>query len=95
MPSSLQYGTDASKPHPGSNQGHFLHFGIQLVQLVGGRRLRFSIPPGLFDDAVKAVRGRFGNLVTEQRRYTIRFPGQERTRQGRTPEYPALEIGAR
>lgn len=73
------------------------------VQLVGGKRLRFKVPPGIFDDAARAVRGRFGNLVNAQRLYTVRFAG-EGTRKGgrrrkdgagRRLEYPALEISPR
>lgn len=48
------------------------------VQLIGTRKLSFSVPSGLFDDAVKFIQGRWGNLVTVKRVYTMAFPGQYR-----------------
>jgi hypothetical protein len=46
------------------------------VQLVGGHRLHYSVPAGLFDDAARAVRSRFGGAVTAKRVYSIEFPGR-------------------
>ncbi|MFL7901577.1 hypothetical protein ACJ41P_10620 [Azospirillum argentinense] len=46
------------------------------VQLIGGRKMTFSVPPGLYDDAVKAIRSRYGALVDVKRVYTMKFPGQ-------------------
>lgn len=46
------------------------------VQLAGRTRLRFSVPAGLFDDAARAINGRFGNTVQAKRVYSIKFPGQ-------------------
>lgn len=46
------------------------------TQLIGNRKLSFSVPPGLFDDAVSAIKSRFGTLVDVKRVYTMRFPGQ-------------------
>ncbi|PWC89841.1 hypothetical protein TSH100_04175 [Azospirillum sp. TSH100] len=46
------------------------------VQLVGGKSLSYSVPPGIFDDAVKAIRSRYGVLVDVQRVYSMRFSGQ-------------------
>lgn len=46
------------------------------VQLAGNRKLSFSVPAGLFDDAVSAIKSRFGTLVDVKRVYTMRFPGQ-------------------
>lgn len=65
------------------------------VQLIGTRKLTYSVPPGLFDDAARAVKGRFGNLVTVERVYTLNFPGKWITRKQRTVEYPALHIVVR
>lgn len=69
------------------------------VQLVGTKPLRFSVPPGLFSDAAKAVQRRFGNLVSAKRVYTMRFPDQYTLRTGRKAgkpvESPALVIALR
>ncbi|MBB3264058.1 hypothetical protein FHW79_001673 [Azospirillum sp. OGB3] len=46
------------------------------VQLVGGEPLSFSVPAGLFEDAVQAIKARFGVLVDVKRVYTMSFPGQ-------------------
>lgn len=48
------------------------------IQIVGGRKLSFSVPPGLFDDCVKAIKARFDDIVEVKRIYTINFPGQYR-----------------
>lgn len=69
------------------------------VQLVGGRRLRFSVPPNLFEGAATAVKARYGNMVTAKRYYTMRFPRQYTLRTGRRAgkpvESPALIITLR
>lgn len=65
------------------------------VQLVGKRPLKFSVPPRMFEDAAVAVRGRFGNLVTAQRLYTLDFAGKWVTKKQRKVEYPALKIALR
>lgn len=70
-------------PHPFSRQVD--------VQLIGGRKLRFSTPPGLYNDAARAVRSRFPTL-NASRLYTIRHPAAERREDGKRIEYPALEI---
>jgi hypothetical protein len=68
------------------------------VQLVGSRRLRFSVPPDLFDDAAQAVRRRFPTLAA-RRVYSMNFPGQwtlkDGPRAGKPVESPALVIGRR
>ena len=68
------------------------------VQLVGNRRLRFSVPPDMFDDAAAAVQRRFPTL-SARRIYQIRFPGQWVRKRGqgagRAVESPALVISAR
>lgn len=46
------------------------------VQLVGGKRLNFNIPPFLFDDTAREIKKRFGVLVEVKRVYTMDFPGQ-------------------
>ncbi|MBP2302518.1 hypothetical protein [Azospirillum picis] len=51
------------------------------VQLIGGEALSFSVPPGLFDDAVKAIRSRWGDVVEVRRVYTMDFPNQYRLKQ--------------
>ncbi|MBP2229668.1 hypothetical protein J2847_002967 [Azospirillum agricola] len=48
------------------------------VQLVGGASLSFQVPAGLFDDAVRAIRSRWGDVVEVKRVYTMDFPGQYR-----------------
>ena len=66
------------------------------VQLSGGRRLKYRTPPNLFDDAARAVKGRFGNSVAARRLYTIRFAGQATIRRGkaagRIVDSPALVL---
>lgn len=46
------------------------------VQLIGLKSLSFSVDPGLFDDAVKQIRARFGSVVSVKRVWTMDFPGQ-------------------
>jgi hypothetical protein len=69
------------------------------VQATGGQRIRFSVPPNLFDDAAKAVRKRFGNIVSARRVYTMQFPGQYALRtgpkKGKRVESPALILSTR
>lgn len=78
------------------------------VQLVGTRKLSFSVPAGLFDDAAKAIATRYGDFVTVHRVYTMQFPGQyllraeqvtnkgrSRRRMGKPVESPALIIKSR
>lgn len=65
------------------------------VQLIGGRKLSFSQPAGLFDDAVTAVTRQFRGLVVCKRLYTIRHPDEQYTRKKRRIEYPTLEIRLR
>lgn len=65
------------------------------VQLIGSKPLSFSVPAGLFDDAVTAVKRQFGNLVTCKRLYTIRHPGEVYTKKRRRVEYPAIELTLR
>ncbi|AWK90347.1 hypothetical protein [Azospirillum thermophilum] len=78
------------------------------VQLVGHQSLTFSVPPGLFDAAAKAIAARYGDFVTVKRVYTMRFPGQyllraeqvtnkgrSRRRLGKPVESPALIITSR
>lgn len=48
------------------------------VQLIGAQPLHFAVPAGLFDDAVKAIKARYGVLVDVKRVYTMAFPGQYR-----------------
>lgn len=65
------------------------------VQLVGTRRLRFSVEPGLYDDAGRAVQRRFP-MLNAFRRYTVQHPARERRQSdGRWIEYPALVIALR
>lgn len=68
------------------------------VQLAGSRRLRFSVPEGLYEDAARAVRRRFGNAVSAKRVYTLQFPGQYilqgGRRAGKRVETPALILRA-
>lgn len=69
------------------------------VQLVGGKRLHFNVPPGLFDDCVAAIRSRFGAVVEAKRVYTLNFPGQyvltRDRKRGSRVESPAIIITPR
>ena len=69
------------------------------VQLVGTRKLSFSVPAGLFDDAAQAVRRRYGALVDAKRVYTMRHPHQYTLKRGRRAgkpvESPAIIIKPR
>jgi hypothetical protein len=66
------------------------------VQTVGGRRLRFSTPAGLFDDCARAMKRRFGNSFTAKRLYSVAAPGQYVLRRGpkkgRRVDSPAVVI---
>ena len=62
------------------------------TQLVGKTRLRFSVPPGLFTDAARAVRRRYGNSVSVSRVYSVSFPGQYVRVNGVTTQSPALHF---
>jgi hypothetical protein len=46
------------------------------VQADGSLPLRFSVPAGMYDDAVRAVKRQFSGLVTAKRAYDIDFPGK-------------------
>ena len=46
------------------------------VQLIGKRRLRFNVEPGLFQDCAREINRRFGNFATAKRVYSMKFPGQ-------------------
>lgn len=69
------------------------------VQLVGRKSLHFSVPPGLFDDCVRAVRRRYGNTVTAKRVYNIEHPGKWMRRRGKLKgqkiQSPAIIIAQR
>lgn len=69
------------------------------VQFAGQRRVRYSVPPGIFEDAVRAVNQRFGNQVTARRAYRQKFPGiyllKTGRRAGSMVESPALIIAGR
>jgi hypothetical protein len=56
------------------------------VQFAGKRKLRFSVPPNIFDDCARAIRARYGNTATAKRVYSVTFPGQyiRKTGKGRT-----------
>ena len=64
------------------------------VQLVGGRKLRFSVEPGLYEDAARAVKRAYPDLDAS-RLYTVQHPQRERNDAGRWIEYPAVVIRAR
>lgn len=51
------------------------------VQLIGFRKLSFSVPAGIFDDCRQAVNSRFGNIVSVKRVSNIDFPGKYALRQ--------------
>lgn len=46
------------------------------VQRNGTKPLRFSVPPGEYDDCVAALKQRFGNTMTAKRVYDYNFPGK-------------------
>ncbi|MFT8245193.1 hypothetical protein [Roseomonas sp. BN140053] len=68
------------------------------VQMAGSRRLRFEVPPGMFDDAAAAVRRRFPT-IDARRIYTVLFPGGWRLKTGQNAgkqvQSPALVISTR
>jgi hypothetical protein len=72
------------------------------VQLVGGNRLHYSVPVGLFDDAARAVKRQFGGAVAAKRVYSIEFPGRytlkgegrAKSGKGTKVDSPALVITA-
>jgi hypothetical protein len=69
------------------------------VQMVGGKQIKVSVPPGIFEDAAVAVNRRFGNVVRCKKVYTVSFPGQYILKRGRRAgkpvESPALVIARR
>lgn len=69
------------------------------LQVDGTRVLRFSVPPNLYADAVKAARSRFGGLINLYRVYTIEFPGQyilkTGPRRGKRVHSPVIHITLR
>jgi hypothetical protein len=46
------------------------------VQMIGNRRIHFNAPDFQYDDAARAVRARFGNLVTAEPVQNLDFPGK-------------------
>lgn len=46
------------------------------VQRNGAKPIRFSVPPGEYDDCVAALRQRFGNAMQAKRVYDYNFPGK-------------------
>lgn len=64
-----------------------------------GQRMRFRVPPGLFDDTAAAVNRLFGTFVRAYRVYTVLFPGQYILRtgpeKGRPVDSPAILIEPR
>lgn len=70
------------------------------VQLVGKKRLRFTVPPHLFDDCAQSLKRRFGNFIDDYRVYTIDGGGTLYTlktgqRMGLQVNSPALIITVR
>lgn len=65
------------------------------VQMEGGRKLKFKVPPDLFGDALVATRRRFPTLKVEQL-YRIQAPGlyvlKNGRRAGKVVDSPALAI---
>lgn len=53
------------------------------VQIAHNHRLNYSVPAMMFADCADAVRGRYGNVISVERKYTINFPGQYVLRTGR------------
>lgn len=78
------------------------------VQMIGPKKLHFSVPPLIIADAVKALRKEFGASIQARRVYNIDFPGQYRLKNpqfrgktgrvvrkaGSLVETPALSIRA-
>ena len=58
------------------------------VQLIGTQPIHFSVPAGLFDDGVAAIKRQFGPIVDVKRVYTMQFPGQYVLRRGRRAGKP-------
>lgn len=53
------------------------------VQADGGKRLKFTVPAGIWDDAAKEINRRFGGIVTATRQYDIDYPGKYALRTGK------------
>lgn len=54
------------------------------VQFNGSKPLRFSVPPGEYDDCVAALKQRYGNSLAAKRVYDYNFPGKYALRQHQT-----------
>jgi hypothetical protein len=69
------------------------------VQRAGTRVLKYRVPPDLYADAVRTLRGRFGKMVEIRRVYDAQFPGQyllqSGKRAGKRVQSPALMITVR
>jgi hypothetical protein len=69
------------------------------VQFVGKERLRFRVPPEIYQDASDFINKTYGEVIRARRFYSIVFPGQYVLKQGRREgqrvESPALLIGPR
>jgi hypothetical protein len=58
------------------------------LQLIGGKSLSVSVPPGIFEDAVQAISADWGALINVKRAYTVGFSGQWIRRRGETAGKP-------
>lgn len=63
------------------------------VQYIGRKKLNFSVPPGLFDDAAKMISARYKGMVVAKRVYTMEYPGKYILHSsGKPVESPALVV---
>lgn len=54
------------------------------VQRDGSKPLKYSVPPGLFDDTAQAVRRQFNGAVVARRLASVNIPGQYVRKRGAT-----------
>lgn len=65
--------------------------------LIGTRKLKYSIPPDIIEDACVAISERFSGSVSASRKYSISYTGQQRQKRGRQDliQAPALVLATR
>ncbi|AUN31939.1 hypothetical protein [Niveispirillum cyanobacteriorum] len=78
--------------------GNFQPYGRKVdVQVVGRETIKFSVAPGIFDDAARQINSRFAGIVSARRQYNVdlgarRYIAKRGTRAGKAVESPALII---
>lgn len=51
-------------------------------QMIGGRSINVSVPPGIVEDCAEMLNARWGALVNAKRHYTVAFTGQYQIERG-------------